>query len=367
VIAAVVAAVAGATSRENAAVGTGEGLTASPAGLEGPASHAPGAVSLLAVDMDTRGNRIGAAIDTTDDTVPDREQTSLGPIDKCAEIATGETLDIDIVVADWPANGDQLIGYDIILNYDSSVVFVKAANLGIAPGTLPLTLISADPQSSAFGSFASLSDATPDRDGSFALAVIDLAGPFGDAAAEGGNGNLIIDGREEDSDGEETSPGFLARVTLEALAPGQSTLSLSTDSNFILAELALGSFVPVAQLNNGFISVDQACKPGPQPSPLPETGGTTPGPGSPSPGGGTPTGDGEPSDSQTPSASPSEGTIVTGGTPVNETNADGKDGGNGLGTGVWIAIVGVAAAAVAGGIALGRWLLIRRTSPPGSE
>ena len=198
------------------------------------ASHSPGAISLLAIDMNTAGNTINAPIDSTGNTTTDREQTSLGTIQNCAQITGTGTLNLDIVVSGWPANGDQLIGYDIILNYDPTVVKVASANLGIAPGFLPLTLISADPQSGGFGTYGSLGDATPDADGAYTMAVIDLSGPYGDKVTNGGNGNLVIDGTEEEVDGEEVSPGFLARITLQGVAPGQSALSLTTASNFII-------------------------------------------------------------------------------------------------------------------------------------
>src|SRR3990170_2011628 len=162
------------------------------------ASHTPGAISLLAIDMNTAGNTVDAPTDSTGNTTADQEETSLGTIENCAQITGTGTLDIDVVVADWPANGDQLIGYDLKLNFNPAVVKVTATNLGIAPGFLPLTLISADPQSGGFGSYGSLGDATPDADGAYTMAVIDLSGPYGDKVTNGGNGNLVIDGTEEE-------------------------------------------------------------------------------------------------------------------------------------------------------------------------
>ena len=225
------------------------------------ASHSPGSISVLAIDMDTTGNTIDAATDSTGNTTADQEQTSLGTLENCGQITGTGTLNIDIVVTDWPANGDQLIGYDITLNYDPAVVKVASANLGIAPGILPVTLISADPQSGGFGSYAAISDTTPDTDGAFATAVIDLAGLYGDSGTSGGNDNLVIDGNEEDVDGGEVSPGFLARITLQGVAAGQSVLNLTTESNYILTEQVLGSFVPVTTVQIADVSVDQACVP----------------------------------------------------------------------------------------------------------
>src|SRR3989304_4273201 len=174
------------------------------------ASHTPGAISLLAIDMNTAGNTVDAPTDSTGNTTADQEETSLGTIENCPQITGPGTLDTDGVGADWPANGDQLIGYDLILNFNPAVVRVTATNLGIAPGFLPLTLLSADPQTGASGSYGVVESSKPNATGAHSMGVIDLGGPYGDAVGSGGNGNLGIDGVEEETDGEEASPGFQA-------------------------------------------------------------------------------------------------------------------------------------------------------------
>jgi hypothetical protein len=215
----------------------------------GEAGASPGSISLLAVDMDITGNSIDAAIDSDFDTTPDTEATSLGAVEDCAQITTGGTTQVDIVVTGYPSD-HPLTAYDITLNYDPAVVNVTGTFMdtftGGLGGAMPQlrTLISADPQSGPFFDFA---DPLPDSDGAFSMPVFDLSPADPD----------------ENVDGEEVSDGFLARIQLTGQAQGQTNLSLTTGTYFVIDDVGE---VPVDNLNVGFLSVDQACVPGPQPT-----------------------------------------------------------------------------------------------------
>jgi hypothetical protein len=389
-------------------------LGAIAAGQTTAAEASPGSIGLLAVDMDIGDNSISSATDSDGDGTADTEATSLGTIEDCAQIASGGTIQVDIVVQGYPTD-HPLVGYDITLNYDPAVANVTGTAFDTFTGALGdsipelRTLISADPQSSPIfevdeeGESISL----PDKDGQFAMAVLDLApGPDPD----------------EDVDGEEVSDGLLARIQLTGVGPGQTDLSLTTDSTFVIDD---DGEVRVDLLNWGFLSVDQACVPGEQPPPPPTGGspgapgaGETPQPGAPgasetpqpgapgagetpepgtagaagtpqpgapgaasTPQPGTPgadtQADGQPRtgiDAQTPGpGTPGPGTPVLGGTPVTgdeggsggEAAAEGESDGGGLSAGAWAGIAaGIAAAAVAASGA--GWFALRRRRARGT-
>ena len=341
------------------------------------AKASPGSIGLLAVDMDIASNSIGSARDSDRDGKPDTEATSLGTIQDCARIASGETHQVDIVVQGYPST-DPLVGYDITLSYDPAVANVTGNAYETLTGALGAsipelrTLISADPQSGPIfevdekGESISL----PDTDGQFTMAVLDLAaGPDAD----------------EDVDGEEAIDGFLARIQLTAVGPGQTTLSLTTHSGFVLDD---GGPINIDALNFGFLSVDQACVPGEQPtSPPPVAAGSptapgteTPLPGTPgaaetplpgTPGAGTPV-NGAP-ESGVGAQTPGPGTPVSGGSPVSgdEGSAGGKapgaedSDGRGLSAGVWASIAAAIAAAAVAASGAG-WFALRRRRARGT-
>ncbi|HEY5625875.1 MAG TPA: cohesin domain-containing protein, partial [Dehalococcoidia bacterium] len=178
------------------------------------ASHSPGAISLLYIDVDTSGNTA----------------TTLGTAEGCRSVAPLESFTIDIAIADWPANGDTLVGFEADLNYDPSVLSVTAVDYGM--------LLMA-----AGGTPVSFGEPVPDSDGIFLQSVFDIVGP------------------------EESSGGVLARITLEGQGAGQSELTLTTPGAFIGTSEANGLYVPVDAVNRAWVAVDQSCVPGVQPGP----------------------------------------------------------------------------------------------------
>ena len=115
--------------------------------------------------------------------------TSLGPIDSCVSVSTGDTFDVDIFVKDVT----DLLAWEVYFTYDSSIVNIvdhdvemfQAANEG--------------------SNVLDLSEALPDLDALYLLAAADLADP----------------------EAPDSGSGVLARLTLKAVGPGISPARVS--------------------------------------------------------------------------------------------------------------------------------------------
>jgi hypothetical protein len=187
---------------------------------ESPASQASQGQTWVGIDADTAGNTA----------------SSLGPIDGCISVATGQTVTVDVFIMDVQA----LAGWQGELSYDNSVVTIVDVD--------PRLLLAANPDSQV----VSLSpDSLPDTDGIYSPLVADM----GDRTGESGEGVLI-------------------RLTLQAVGSGRAELTLS--------DVALGdpSAAPIGDTNSDTyfdgpvsgaeIRVDEACPSGTpisQPSP----------------------------------------------------------------------------------------------------
>lgn len=114
--------------------------------------------------------------------------TSLGPIDSCLSVSTGETFQVDIVVTDIV----DLLAWEAYLVYDMTVVNIAEP---------PAIMFQGENQGSKV---FDLSEALPDIDGLYGVAAADLAEP---PAPDSGW-------------------GVLARLTLVAVGPGVSQMSL---------------------------------------------------------------------------------------------------------------------------------------------
>lgn len=161
------------------------------------------------------------------------EATSLGEIDLCVSVATGETFDVDIFVADVV----DLKGWQATFRYEGSV-------LRVAETDVELFLVGAER-----GRLLNLSDLAPDQDGSFGLAVADMT-PGG-----GHNGS-----------------GVLARVRLEAVGTGASFLTLDEIVLGDPAAMAIGDVNDDGWFDGAVghaqVWVDEPC-PSPLPTPTP--------------------------------------------------------------------------------------------------
>jgi hypothetical protein len=127
---------------------------------------------------------VGIDVDTAGNTA-----TSLGEINDCVSVVTGQTFDIDIFVTDVV----DLFGWDAVFTYDGSIVHLV---------NVDAQLFQASNAGSQVVNFSSGS--LPDTDGSYTLGV----GELGTASADSGSGVLV-------------------RLTLEAAGAGTSRASLT--------------------------------------------------------------------------------------------------------------------------------------------
>ena len=151
--------------------------------------------------------------------------TSLGEIETCVSVSPGDSFDIDVFVDAVPAELG-LGGFGFNLNYDNAAITVTALEAAL--------LLNANGDS---GPLISLSEGTPDSDGSFTVGVADFSG----------------------SDPGETGAGVLARITLEA--SGASGITALTLTAVDLATPAADS-IPVDSTGAGQVAVGEEC-PGP--------------------------------------------------------------------------------------------------------
>lgn len=178
---------------------------------------------------------IGVDADPTSNTA-----TSLGPIDSCVSVSTGDTFDVDIFVTDVT----DLLGWELYFVYDSSIINIvdhdvkmfQAANEG--------------------SNVLDLSEPLPDLDALYLLSAADLADP---PAPDSGS-------------------GVLARLTLKAVGPGISPANIPPIDFDDDGTMDLGPILndlhahPIGDLNNDSlfdgqisaaqIAVDTACQPG---------------------------------------------------------------------------------------------------------
>jgi hypothetical protein len=163
--------------------GGGEGLTPVVT-TPGTTTAGNGGEGLTPVVTTPGTTTVGIDADSTGNTA-----TSLGAIDACVSVTTGQSFDIDVFVTDVR----DLFGWDATFNYDGSVVHLVGMDAQLFQAT--------NPGSQVVG-FSP--DSLPDTDGSSRLGVGEMA----EASSDSGSGVLI-------------------RLTLRAAAPGTSRVSLT--------------------------------------------------------------------------------------------------------------------------------------------
>jgi hypothetical protein len=127
---------------------------------------------------------IGVDVEPAGNTV-----TSLGPVDACISVSTGDTFQADIFVTDVA----DLLAWETYFVYDVSVIDIVSRDV--------MMFQAANAGSQVFD----VSEGLPDIDGWYRIAAVDLAEP---PAPDSGS-------------------GVLARLTLKAIGPGVSPASLS--------------------------------------------------------------------------------------------------------------------------------------------
>jgi hypothetical protein len=149
-----------------------------------PVVTTPGATTVPEATTVPGATTVGIDADPTDNT-----PTSLDEIDVCVSVTTGQSFDIDVFVTDVR----DLFGWDATFSYDGSVVRVLSSDAQLFQASNP---------GSQVVNFSS--DSLPDTDGSYELGVGEMA----KASADSGSGVLV-------------------RLTLEAVSPGTSRVSLA--------------------------------------------------------------------------------------------------------------------------------------------
>jgi hypothetical protein len=114
--------------------------------------------------------------------------TSLGPIDSCLSVSTGDTFQVDVFVTDVA----DLLAWETYFVYDMSVISIVSRDV--------MMFQAANPDSNVFD----VSEGLPDIDGQYGVAAADIALP---PAPDSGS-------------------GVLARLTLKAVGVGVSPASL---------------------------------------------------------------------------------------------------------------------------------------------
>ncbi len=189
-----------------------------------PAAAAGNTANAVRIDADPSGNTA----------------TSLGGIQTCRQVTTGDTFEVDLIIED----ATNLLAFDTALAYDRTVLKVTGRDVNFFLGTAPGSQVRDE------------SDATPDSDGYYGLRAVD---------------------QSHDPVSAETGSGVLARVTFQATSPGLSTLSVHIpDISPAFIDSQFDYYQPAGKfgtwLGNVFdarIAVDQACPTEPPPTPPP--------------------------------------------------------------------------------------------------
>jgi len=163
------------------------------------------AAATIGVDVD---------IDDNDDGMSDNAAASLGIIDPCISVSNGATFDVDIFMTDLI----ELKVWNVVFRYDPSVVNVIDRDVQM--------LLAA----SAASQVKDHSYADPGLSGAYDLLASDVS---------------------EEAGAHESGSGVLARLTLRALAPGITRVTLEDPFLF--------PFQAVDSEAGAFIAVDEAC------------------------------------------------------------------------------------------------------------
>jgi hypothetical protein len=192
---------------------------------------APGAILLGSSQQVVGASQVSTTVGVDADPTGN-EAASLGQIDACISVATGETFDVDVVVTDVT----DLSGWEADFVYDGSVVSVVAMDpelfLATKPGSNLVDLSG---------------DSLPDTSGTYHMLVADMSQTVG-----------------------EDGSGVLGRLTLQAVGQGASDLSLSQvilgDSSGKAIGDIDGDNVFDGTVSTARVYVDEACPSGALPT-----------------------------------------------------------------------------------------------------
>lgn len=212
---------------------------------------AQGTISIVA--LDTSANNTATELD--------------GNIEPCAEVASGQSVDVDLVVDAIPA-GSPAVTWLAAIFYDDTLLSVTANDsnlLATSNGATPMSLSDPVPDTGANGAL----------DPGVYVASILIIPPDTPVAGEGVLHRLTI----QAASGGSNAPAGLYPLTLGA-PPGEPA-----DLPNALNVASLQGPIPITNIGNALIAVDQDC-PAELPTPIPVDGGPT---GEPPPAGATAT------------------------------------------------------------------------------
>jgi len=171
----------------------------------------------------------------------DNAATQPGEIENCIEVPAGYEFDVDLIIRDV----EELLAWEIYVEYDVEIMEVLAVNVDM--------FLAANAGSSVFD----VSEALPDDDGTLRLAAADTSDP---PTPDSGSGTL-------------------ARLSLRALAAGESRLDfartdIDNDSRLDYAPLLRNVSLGIVGDTNGdtffdgpaegaVVAVETSCPPGP--------------------------------------------------------------------------------------------------------
>ena len=131
-------------------------------------------------------------IDADPSRSPANTATSLGSVEACFSLASGSSTDIDFFITDVT----DLLGWASYVNYDPALINITSININMFQAA------------DGCSNILNASDPTPDSDGSFYASAIDLKAP----------------------PCQDSGSGVLARISISALNPGISPLTISQPS-----------------------------------------------------------------------------------------------------------------------------------------
>ena len=187
------------------------------------AEHSNNLISLLAIDANVQGNTA----------------TSIGTIDGCARVEPGAQIEVDYVVDAIPEDRP-IMAMDVELRYD--------------PGLLEIVGVRHDLMLASVGDYQPFDagDSLPNADDSFHLVVLDTASQTGVPEANQPEANV------------ERGKGVLARITLQAKAPGLSAVSIGYEpqGSYPLTLDSHNETIIVDKIGGASIAIGQDCPSG---------------------------------------------------------------------------------------------------------
>ena len=222
-------------------------------------------------------------IDDDGDTLPDNNDSVVGTVNDCIELAVDDQIDIDLVVQGVdPA--DKIGGYQVDIDYDPAVIsilnvvdvdprgsaapndvtMISRINSTGGAGFLALTDISTNPNSITVAAADGTSDAF------FHVAAVQAPPQMHEPGDDTNAIDDDFDGTVDEAD-EASQDGVLARITVQAIGAGTSVLNIPGPSGGAdgapdqIITGGTGTYqglpIPITDIDLAAISVGEACVP----------------------------------------------------------------------------------------------------------